>query len=74
MARFGSAFGLDRLSVPRWQDKRLFLGRPEANIAKGGPLMVANALLLKITILLAPRFWLLGELKFFIPKKGRSFP
>jgi hypothetical protein len=35
--------------------------------------MVANALLLKITILQAPRFWLLGELKFFIPNKAVLF-
>jgi hypothetical protein len=32
--------------------------------------MVANALLLTIVLLLALGFWLLGELKFFIPYKG----
>ena len=32
--------------------------------------MVANSLFLTIAILLALGFWLLGELKFFIPYKA----
>ena len=32
--------------------------------------MVANALLVTIALLLALGFWLMGELKFFIPYKG----
>jgi hypothetical protein len=35
--------------------------------------MVANSLFLTITILLALGFWLLGELKFFIPYKAVLF-
>lgn len=35
--------------------------------------MVANSLLLTIAILLALGFWLLGELKFFIPYKTVLF-
>jgi hypothetical protein len=69
MARFGRAFGLKQLFTPRWQKTRLFVGRPDANTAKGGTPMVANSLFLTIAILLALGFWLLGELKFFIPYK-----
>ena len=32
--------------------------------------MIANALILTIAILLAIGFWLMGELKFFIPYKA----
>jgi hypothetical protein len=32
--------------------------------------MVANALLVTIVLLLALGFWLMGELRFFIPYKG----
>ena len=32
--------------------------------------MIANALILTIAILLALGFWLMGELKFFIPYKA----
>ena len=35
--------------------------------------MIANSLFLTIAILLAPGFWLLGELKFFIPYKTVLF-
>jgi len=35
--------------------------------------MIANSLFLTIAILLALGFWLLGELKFFIPYKGVLF-
>ena len=35
--------------------------------------MVANSLFLTIAILLALGFWLLGQLKFFIPYKGVLF-
>ena len=35
--------------------------------------MVANSLFLTIAILLALGFWLLGELKFFIPYKAVLF-
>jgi Na+/phosphate symporter len=51
----------------------LFIGRPEANTTKGGPPMVANSLFLTIAILLTFGFWLLGELKFFIPYKAVLF-
>src|SRR5947209_20565077 len=70
MARFGRAFGLHRLSAPRWQSMRLFVERPLANATKGGTAMIANSLFLTIAILLALGFWLLGELKFFIPYKA----
>jgi hypothetical protein len=72
-ARFGRAFVLYRLFAPRWQDKRLFLGTPDAATANGGTPMVANSLFLTIAILLALGFWLLGELKFFIPYKALLF-
>jgi len=32
--------------------------------------MIANALILTIAVLLAIGFWLMGELKFFIPYKA----
>ena|SRR5258707_7942591 len=35
--------------------------------------MIANALILTIAILLALGFWLMGELKFFIPYKAVLF-
>src|SRR5207248_10569216 len=70
---FGRALGLHRLSAPRWQNKRLFVGGPFANATKGGATMIANSLFLTIAILLALGFWLLGELKFFIPYKAVLF-
>ena len=36
--------------------------------------MIANALILTIAILLALGFWLMGELKFFIPYKAVLLP
>jgi hypothetical protein len=61
---FGSALG---------QNKRLFVGRRDAKTANGGRAMVANSLFLTIAILLVLGFWLLGELKFFIPYKTVLF-
>jgi hypothetical protein len=46
-----------------------FLGGPNPDAPKGGTPMVANSLFLTIAILLALGFWLMGELKFFIPYK-----
>lgn len=43
--------------------------RTQIGFAKGGKLMIANALILTIAILLALAFWLMSELEFLIPYK-----
>jgi hypothetical protein len=46
---------------------------PEERPAARGLAMIANALLIAVAVLLGLGFWLMGELKYFIPYKAVLF-
>jgi|SRR5580704_2749692 hypothetical protein len=50
--------------------EKIFLGR---KTSRTGIAMIANALLITVAVLLGLGFWLMGELKYFIPYKAVLF-